>query len=279
MIEILQPGPLALVQDLGRFGYTHLGVGRSGAFDTQSHRLANRLVGNDPRAASIEITVGGMAFRLVHAATIALTGAPAELTCGRPLDWNTALTLPAGVTVVVGTPFDGLRSYLAVRGGVAAAAVLGSRSTDTLSGLGPAPLRPGDILPIGTDIVDSPASDTAPRGVDRRPLRVLTGPRADWFVMPAALMSATWTVATTSNRVGIRLTGPLIERSKTHELPSEPTLPGAIQVPPDGQPIILGPDAPVTGGYPVIAVLATDQLSRLAQVRPGDEIRVAEYAN
>jgi len=140
--------------------------------------------------------------------------------------------------------------------------------------------RTGDMLPIGTDIVDAPSSEAATPSMDQRPLRVLGGPRTDWFASGAIsnLTSAGWIVATSSNRVGIRLTGPALERSKTAELPSEPTLPGAIQVPPDGQPIILGPDAPVTGGYPVIGVLATDQLSRLAQVRPGDEIRLAEYA-
>jgi allophanate hydrolase subunit 2 len=136
------------------------------------------------------------------------------------------------------------------------------------------------VLPIGTHTVDAPSSESATPGVDQRPLRMLLGPRTDWFVSSAIpiLTSASWTVATSSNRVGIRLTGPMLERSNSAELPSEPTLPGAIQVPLDGQPIILGPDAPVTGGYPVIAVLATDQLSRLAQVRPGDEIRLAEYA-
>ena len=280
MIEILQTGPLALIQDLGRFGYTDLGVGRSGAFDTQSHRLANRLVGNDQSAATIEMTLGGMAFRLLHAATIALTGAQATLSGSRPLDWNTPITLPAGSTVEIGAPREGLRSYLAVRGGIASTPVLGSRSTDTLSGLGPPMPRTGDVLPIGTDIVDVPSSEAATPCMDQRPLRVLGGPRTDWFASGAiaTLTSANWTVATSSNRVGIRLTGPALERSNTAELPSEPTLPGAIQVPPDGQPIILGPDAPVTGGYPVIGVLATDQLSRLAQVRPGDELRLAEYA-
>jgi biotin-dependent carboxylase-like uncharacterized protein len=280
MIEIVQTGPLALIQDLGRFGYTDLGVGRSGAFDTQSHRLANRLVGNNESAATIELTLGGMAFRLVQAATLALTGAQATLSGSRPLDWNTPITLPAGSTVEIGAPPKGLRSYLAVRGGLASTAVLGSRSTDTLSGLGPPSLRNGDVLPIGTDTVDAPSSESATPSVDQRPLRMLLGPRTDWFVSSAIpiLTSASWTVATSSNRVGIRLTGPMLERSNSAELPSEPTLPGAIQVPLDGQPIILGPDAPVTGGYPVIAVLATDQLSRLAQVRPGDEIRLAEYA-
>jgi biotin-dependent carboxylase-like uncharacterized protein len=280
MIEIVQTGPLALIQDLGRFGYTDLGVGRSGAFDTRSHRLANRLVGNDESAATIELTLGGMAFRLLQAATIALTGAQASLSSSRALDWNTPITLPAGSMVEIGAPDEGLRSYLAVRGGIASTPILGSRSTDSLSGLGPAPLRTGDVLPIGTDTVDAPSSEPATPGVDQRPLRVLLGPRTDWFVSSAIpiLTSASWTVATSSNRVGIRLTGPMLERSNSAELPSEPTLPGAIQVPPDGQPIILGPDAPVTGGYPVIGVLATDQLSRLAQVRPGDEIRLAEYA-
>ena len=146
MIEILRTGPLATVQDLGRTGYLDLGVGRSGAADLGSHRLANRLVGNAEDAATVEITLGGLIIRLADAATIALTGAY----CPGPASWNTALSLPAGSTVALAAPARGVRSYLAVRGGFAVPAVLGSRSTDTLSGLGPAPLEPGDQVPVGT---------------------------------------------------------------------------------------------------------------------------------
>jgi biotin-dependent carboxylase-like uncharacterized protein len=283
MIEILEPGPLALIEDLGRLGYTDLGVCRSGAFDTAAHRLANRLVGNSEAAATIEITLGGVAFRLRDAATIALTGARCPLDSDRPVDWNAAYTLPAGTTVRLGAPPTELRSYLAVRGGIDAARTLGSRSADTLSGLGPEPLRAEQVLPIGDDVAGMPASGLAPIWQPSESVGIVAGPRADWF-SPAALdvlRRSSWTAQASSNRVGIRLGGPALERTVTRELPSEPTLPGAIQVPPDGQPIVLGPDAPVTGGYPVIAVVVRGDLSRLGQLRPGSELQfiLAKYAN
>jgi biotin-dependent carboxylase-like uncharacterized protein len=281
MIEIVQPGPLALIQDLGRPGYTDLGVGRCGAFDSASHRLANRLVGNNLDAATVEILLGGMQLRLRHAATIALTGAICPLSSDRPVDWNNPLTLPAGSYLRLGTPMAGLRSYLAVRGGVDVPETLGSRSADSLSGLGPPPLQAGDQLAIGRLTEGDPAELPAPPMPPAGPLATFRGPRLDWFSPSAVelLHSETWTVAATSNRVGVRLSGPALERANTDELPSEPTLPGAIQVPPDGQPIILGPDAPVTGGYPVIAVVAAADLSRVGQARPGDRVRLSGYAN
>ena len=268
MIEIIAPGPFATVQDLGRPGYAALGVARSGAFDRAAMRLANRLVGNPDDAAAIEITLGGLAARLRVPATIALTGA----VCAGAPDWGAAVSLPAGASFRLGAPERGLRSYLAVRGGIAVPAVLESRSTDTLSGIGPAPLRAGDRLPIGTstaDLVGASAAEPALRTV----VSVRFGPRDDWFTEAAraALLDVTWTVRPECDRVGVRLDGPVLARSRTDELPSEPTLPGAVQVPPDGRPIVFGPDAPVTGGYPVIAVV-TD-LDPAAQLRPGDPVR------
>jgi biotin-dependent carboxylase-like uncharacterized protein len=268
MIEIVAPGPFATVQDLGRPGYAALGVARSGAFDRAALRLANRLVGNPDGAAAAEVTLGGLIMRLVDPATVAFTGAA----CAGAPDWNAAVTLAAGATVALETPREGLRSYLAVRGGIAVEPVLGSSSTDTLSGLGPAPLRAGDRLPIGAargSVVG--ASAAAPR---RTPdLRVRFGPRDDWFTAAARhlLLDSGWTVRPDSDRVGIRLDGPPLERACTDELPSEPTLPGALQVPPDGRPILFGPDAPVTGGYPVIAVV--DDPDPAAQLRPGQTLR------
>jgi biotin-dependent carboxylase-like uncharacterized protein len=270
VIEIVEPGPLATVQDLGRTGYAALGVARSGAFDRGALRLGNRLVGNPDDAAGIEVTLGGLAVRLHVAATLALTGA----SCAGAPDWGAAVSLPAGSTFRLAAPVRGLRSYLTVRGGVAVAPVLGSRSTDTLSGIGPAALRPGDRLPIGApvgDMVGATAAEPAPVARVVLPLRF--GPREDWFTpaAPATLLAGRWTVRPESDRVGIRLAGPRLARARTDELPSEPTVPGAVQVPPDGRPIIFGPDAPVTGGYPVIAVV-TD-LDRAAQLRPGDAVR------
>lgn len=283
MIEVLQPGLLATVQDLGRVGYVDIGVGRSGAADLAAHRLANRLVGNQETAATLEITLGGLSLRLRHAATIACTGAWCHLTGAGAMDWHRALSLPAGTTVRLGSPVVGLRSYLAIRGGVAATPVLGSRSTDTLSGLGPPVLTSGMVLDVGHLIAGDPVDDPSvglpdPARALSRGLIVLPGPRLDWFTDQAwdQLVGANWAVQATSNRIGYRLSGPPLERSRSGELPSEPTLPGAIQVPPDGQPIVLGPDAPVTGGYPVIGVIprfGPDGLDALAQARPGHTLR------
>jgi biotin-dependent carboxylase-like uncharacterized protein len=268
MIEVLAPGPLATVQDTGRFGLAALGVPRSGAFDQRALRTANRLVGNADDAAGIEITLGGTHLRFGIAATVAFTGA----VCPGAPDWGVAVSLAAGTVVRLGSPSTGLRTYLAVRGGLGVPAVLGSRSTDTLSGLGPAPLRAGDRLPIGT--ARGPVSGAGVPGVATAgALAVRFGPRDDWFTPQARelLLDAEWVVRSESDRIGLRLAGPVLERSRRSELPSEPMLPGAIQVPPDGQPIVFGPDSPVTGGYPVLAVV-TD-LDAVAQLRPGDALR------
>jgi len=270
MIEVISPGPSATVQDLGRPGFAHLGVSRSGAFDRSALRLANRLVGNDEGAAGLEILGGGLVFRLGDATTVALTGAR----CAGELDWGQARTFPAGARVAVGPAVSGLRAYVAFRGGLAGPAPLGSRSTDSLSGVGPAPVRAGDVLwsgPTPTGEVDG-AQAVAPPG---RPLGVTPGPRLDWFEPDAftQLRRSKWVVRPESDRIGIRLDGPALGRIRPGELPSEPTLPGALQVPPDGRPILLGPDAPVTGGYPVIAVVDEADLDLAAQLRPGETLR------
>jgi biotin-dependent carboxylase-like uncharacterized protein len=273
MIEVLASGPLSTVQDGGRGGFAAQGVPRAGAFDRGALLLANRLVGNPPEAAGIEITLGGLGLRLHAAATLALTGAPCP-----GIDWGTPTSLPAGSIVRLDTPPTGLRSVLAVRGGIAVPAVLGSRSTDTLSGLGPAPLRPGDLLPVGPQPQDLPSADSAPVPAPRPRVRIIPGPREDWFEPGAlrTLTSARWQVAADSDRIGVRLEGPELTRTRTGELPSEPTLPGAIQVPHGGRPILLGPDAPVTGGYPVIAVVVAADLDIVAQLRPGAGVRFVE---
>ncbi|HEY2271321.1 MAG TPA: biotin-dependent carboxyltransferase family protein [Jatrophihabitantaceae bacterium] len=269
MIEIVAAGPLTTVQDAGRAGWAALGVPRSGAFDRAAAGLANRLVGNAPDAAVLETTLGGLVVRALGAATVAVTGAPCP-----GADFGVARTLPAGSTLSLGTPAVGLRSYLAVRGGVVVEAVLDSRSTDLLSGLGPLPLRAGDRLPVGPAPCNLPSGAIAAVRMPSGPFRFAAAPRADWFT-PAALALLTdsvWTVRSDSDRIGVRLDGPPLPRSRDDELPSEPVLPGALQVPPDGRPILLGPDAPVTGGYPVIGVVAEADLDRAAQVRPGDTI-------
>jgi biotin-dependent carboxylase-like uncharacterized protein len=272
MIEILDPGPLASVQDLGRTGWAGLGVARSGAFDRAAARLANRLVGNPVDAAVLEFTLGRLAIRALDAATFACTGA----SCPGP-DWGAAFTARPGTVVRFGAPARGLRSCLAVRGGWAVEAELGSRSTDLLSGLGPAPLQSGDRLLVGPPPSAPPSGTAAAPGRTPAELTVLPGPRADWFTPDSLtrLTSEPWTVRAESDRIGVRLDGRALERARSGELPSEPTLPGAIQVPADGRPIIFGPDAPVTGGYPVLAVLTDVGFDAAAQLRPGDTVRFA----
>ena len=278
MLTVLRAGPLATVQDLGRPGWASVGVPLSGAADEAAHRLANRLVGNRAEAATVEVTAGGLQLRAESAALVAVTGAPAPLDLGgRPAPLNAPLSLRPGEVLALGLPAVGLRSYLAVRGGVDVVPVLGSRSTDTLSGLGPAPLRAGDRLPVGRLAGEGPVVDVAPVGppTARPVLRVIAGPRRDWLADSAwtALTTEEWTVSPDSDRVGLRLTGPRLDRIRDDELPSEGLVSGAIQVPPDGAPVLFLADHPVTGGYPVLAVVATADLPPAAQLRPGDQLR------
>jgi biotin-dependent carboxylase-like uncharacterized protein len=274
-------GPLTTLQDLGRPGLAALGVSGSGALDRGALRLGNRLVGNPEGAAGLEIAVGpfsGVADRDVW---IAVTGAWGLVTVGgRPIDPNHPVFVPAGAELAIGLAGHGLRYYLAVAGGWDVPPVLGSRSTDLLSGIGPAPVRDGDVLPIGDPHPDAiPALDVAPwsppyGGTITVPLFV--GPRADWFTPGALerLFTGTWALSSSSNRVGARLDGEALERSAVSrgELPSEGMVAGAVQVPPSGLPTVLLADHPTTGGYPVIAVVASGALDLFAQLRPGQDL-------
>ncbi|MGB9376778.1 MAG: biotin-dependent carboxyltransferase family protein, partial [Mycobacteriales bacterium] len=222
MIEVLRPGPLSTVQDLGRPGLGHLGVSSSGAADRPAARLANRLVGNAENAATVEVTLGGLSVRFDAAATIAVTGAPAPLAVnGRAADLHAPISVRAGDVAELGRPATGVRSYLAVRGGIAVDEVLGSRCTDTLSGLGPAILAEGTRLPIGPHGDDLPNVDIAPVAAlgDRIELTALLGPRDDWFTTEAleVLGAEAYDVTSDSDRVGLRLRGPKLTRSNTEE--------------------------------------------------------------
>lgn len=280
-VEVVRAGPLCTVQDLGRPGYAHLGVPRSGAVDPPALRLANRLVGNPEGAAGLEVTVTGCVLRPLGSVTIAVTGGYAAVRVdGRPVAWGLPRPVPAGAEISVGPCRTGVRSYVAISGGVAVPAVLGSRSTDTLSGLGPAAVRDGDVLPLGEPAGQPPAVDH-PAPVPYRSavvLRVRPGPRAGWFA--TGLAGTSYVVSPTGNRVGVRLRGPSLPRSATgsaadgspRELPSEGMVLGAVQVPADGQPLIFMADHPTTGGYPVVAVVHPDDLPALAQARPGTPV-------
>ena len=277
-LVVLDPGPLTTVQDLGRRGWAHLGVPRSGVLDAPAARYANRLVGNPDDAAVLETTLGGVALEVTAAMSLAVTGAHAVVRVdGRERAFGEPVTVRAGQRVVVGPARSGLRSYLAVAGGVDVPAVLGSRSTDTLSGLGPRPLAAGSRLPVGP-------RPGEPRGVDvpavRRHdpavlLRLTAGPRHDWYTDDAlaTLGGAAYTVSADSNRIGLRLHGPRLARRSSDELPSEGIVLGAVQVPASGEPLVFLNDHPTTGGYPVVGVVAPEDLPLCAQLRPGDEVR------
>jgi biotin-dependent carboxylase-like uncharacterized protein len=276
-LEVLSTGPLALVEDLGRPGLAASGVGRSGAADRAALRLANRLVANPEDAAGIEVVFGGLAVRARGLLTVALTGAaaPADVD-GTPIGHNALILLRPGQVLRLDTPATGLRTYLAVRGGIAVEPVLGSRSTDVLAGLGPDKLAPGSVLPVGPEPADLPLVDVAPvAGIpgDTVLLRAVPGPRAGFLTDPQALFRTTWTASARSDRVGMRLEGGRLERSGSEELPSEGMVRGAIQVPPGGEPVLFLADHPVTGGYPVGAVVVDQDVDRAAQVRPGQPVR------
>lgn len=278
VIEILRPGPFTTVQDLGRPGRAALGVGCSGAADRASLRLANRLVGNVEGAAALELTYGGLCARFGAAAVVALTGAPCPVTVGgRMAGMDGPIAVRAGQELVVGMPTAGLRTYVAVRGGIGVPAVLGSRSTDTLSGIGPPVPQPGTRLPVGGQGAGFPNVDLAPRrALEAEPvLQLRPGPREDWFEPGAlaALCSSAYEVGAQSNRIGVRLGGRVLRRAAAGELASEGVVRGALQVPPDGLPIVFLADHPVTGGYPVIAVLDDAGVDRAGQLRPGDRVR------
>ncbi|OCI30501.1 5-oxoprolinase subunit B/C family protein [Oerskovia enterophila] len=280
-VEVLAPGLLTLIEDGGRPGWSAAGVGRSGAADRGALRLVNRLLANDESAAVLEVTLGGLAVRFHERATFALAGAPAPATLdGTPVGMQALLRARPGSVLRLGFPVRGTRTYVGVRGGFAASAVLGSRSYDVLAELGPAPLRAGDLVAIGPRPSALPVVDLVPVGLVPSAtsdvgvaLEVRAGLRSDWFGGDAwaALLAGEFEVSNASNRVGLRLSGPTIHR-RGGELPSEGLVPGAIQVPPDGNPVLFLRDHPVTGGYPVIAVVAADALDTAAQLRPGDKV-------
>lgn len=279
-LTVLAPGPLSTVQDLGRPGLAELGIGRSGAADRRSLELANRLVGNPASAAGIEITFGRLVVEAAGDLLVAVTGAPCPLDAppGRKAAMNAPFYLRDRDRLAFGTPRTGVRSYLAVRGGIAVPPVLGSRSTDLLAIIGPDQLAKGARLPVGEQRDAPPTVDLAaiadpPDGT--LTLTVVPGPRTDWFTDDAlaVLTGSPYEVTSESNRIGMRLAGPSLERIRDDELPSEGMVPGALQVPPSGRPTVLLADHPVTGGYPVIAVLLRRDVDLAAQARPGQQVR------
>ncbi|MFE6152909.1 biotin-dependent carboxyltransferase family protein [Streptomyces sp. NPDC057889] len=277
-ITLVRAGALTTIQDAGRTGHAHLGVPRSGALDAPAMRLANRLLGNAGDAAVLETTLTGCALRPDRPVTVVVGGAPCAVTLdARPVAWGAPVRVPAGAVLDAGPAVHGVRSYVAVAGGIAVETVLGSRSTDLLSGLGPAPLRDGEVLPVGEAAPCPPMPPAAPWPAPpcELTLPVRLGPRADWFT-PEALhtfTTAMYRVSAHSNRIGLRTEGPCLARELSGELPSEGMVLGAVQVPPDGRPVVFLHDHPTTGGYPVIAVVAEAALAGAAQAAPGTPVR------
>ncbi|HSU45692.1 MAG TPA: 5-oxoprolinase/urea amidolyase family protein [Arthrobacter sp.] len=299
-LAVRKPGLQATVQDQGRPGYASLGVTSAGAMDRGALRRANRLVGNAEDAAGIELLFGGLELEAFEDQVLAVSGAavPLEITTGVTTDGEAAqrataarhpacdapFALLAGEKLTIGNPTAGLRSYIGVRGGLGGPQALGSRSTDTMSGIGPEPLQAGTILPVKTpkpgSVVGYPEISLLPNQGGATVLRVVPGPRQDWFSTETLqkFLDQEWTVTPQSNRIGLRLNGQALTRSRDGELASEGTVRGAVQVPPEGQPVLFLSDHPVTGGYPVVAVVVHADLDKAAQLPPGTTVRFTAAA-
>lgn len=291
-LEVLRPGLQLLIQDLGRPGFASMGVSAAGAADRTALTAANRLVGNAETAAGLESFGGAVLLRATGDGVAAVTGATGSITVtaadGTVLTprLGEAFALADGDELELGPTERGVRRYFAVRGGIAVETALDSSSADTLAGLGPAAVDKGTTVGVH-------APRTAPHLVDPNPaqprdlpqagetvtLSVTLGPREDWFTEAGieTLLSQEWTVTHESDRVGLRLNGEVpLERARTGELPSEGAVTGALQVPPNGQPVLFGPDHPLTGGYPIIASI--DDVDLAAQLPPGVKLRFTTSA-
>lgn len=278
MLAVIRPGLQSTVQDLGRPGVRHLGIALGGALDREALILANRLVGNPAGAAGIELVLGAAEFGFLRDGWLALTGADCAATLDGEAVWHGwRCRVRRGQRLRLSAPRHGMRTYLALDGGVAVPPVMGSRATELQAAFGGhqgRALQAGDRLPLG-----APLSHDGPLGAWLREsdacLRVLPGPEFDEFepAAVAALWQGEWRLNPASNRMGIRLDGPTLVRSRGRELASHGVLPGVIQVPPGGQPIVLLADAQTTGGYPRIGCVIEADLWKLAQLRPGARLR------
>jgi len=282
MIRVLEGGAFTTVQDLGRAGWAVAGVPPSGAMDAFALRTANRLAGNPEGAAGLEITMRGPRLAFEAGAVVAIAGAPFDGDLdGEPVPHNESFRVRAGGTLRLATARTGVRAYLAVRGGIAVPPVLGSRSTLVSAGLGGLlgrRLAERDYLRVGPQVADAPMRRLADKtGSDIRAgvLRAVPGPHDDAFTARGrdAFFSQTFGVSTRSDRAGVRLEGEPIEHADGADLDPEGVVTGAVQVPGDGSPIVLGPDRPVTGGYVTIGAVITADLSLIAQARPGETLR------
>jgi len=287
-LDVLQAPPQALLVDAGRSGWAHLAITRAGAYDADAYSRANRLVGNHEGAAAVEFVLGPLVLRTLEPCLVAVAGVDAAVAvhlpgrAARSFGTEESIHLAPGAEVMIEAARRGLRGYVAVRGGIEVDPVLGSRSRDTLAGLGPPPLRPGDALVIGDRSGALPVVAHLPRpgppeaSHTGHSLPLLPAPRsrAARLLPDTELGERSWTVSPHSDRVGMRLLGEPLPVRPDPGAPSEPLVRGAVQVPPDGCPVIMGPDHPTTGGYPVIGVVARPAWGLLAQLRPGDQVRL-----
>ncbi|WP_424812784.1 biotin-dependent carboxyltransferase family protein [Roseococcus sp. YIM B11640] len=281
-LRILEGGLFTTVQDLGRHGHQRLGVPPSGALDPVSLRTANMILGNPPGMAALEMCrFGGTLEVEAESVRVALAGADAA----SELPLLRSRTLRRGETLRIGRIAGGAL-YLAVEGGFALKPVLGSLSTYTRAGFGGlhgGRLQPGDVLPLALSAAPRRRERALPHPVPAgrdRPLRVILGPQAGHFTEGAidALLSAAFSVTTEADRMGLRLSGPLLTHSGAPEIASDGNATGCLQVPGNGQPIVLLPDRHTTGGYPKIATVITADLHRLGQSVPGTVLRFEAVA-
>lgn len=278
---IVKPGLLTTVQDLGRYGHQAAGVPVAGPMDAFSHRLANQLAGNEPDAATLEITLIGPELVFDANTTVAIAGAHFDVTCDdRPVTMGESLNVSRGQRLKFGRLTQGARAYLAVAGGVQTPPVLGSRATHLVSrmgGFGGRALIAGDRVPIAGDQTPRPirkATGLTLPSKGRALLRVMPGPQAEWFDADAltTIAGVSFRISPQSNRMGYRLQGPPLTRTREGELISEPLGIGAIQVPSAGEPILLMADRQTAGGYPKIGYVISADLPLAGQLAPGDFI-------
>jgi biotin-dependent carboxylase-like uncharacterized protein len=284
IVQIVQPGPMTLVQDRGRFGFQKLGVSVSGAVDIDSFDLGNLLVGNDPDAACLEVLLGGLEIVFLGDSVIAVTGTESDVTIdGVPISLGVSYFVHSDARLKLGIATDGLRTYIAVAGGIDIPQMLGSRSTHIASKIGGVDgrsLAAGDALNLGepTDLAASGLlleGETTSCPTGEISVRIMMGPQDDEFSDAGieSLLNSSYVVSDQSNRQGLRLEGPVIEsKSGRYDIVSDAVVNGSIQVPGDGKPIILLADRQTTGGYAKIATIATVDLPRLGQATPGTNI-------
>ena len=266
------------LQDQGRIGYANIAVPTSGAFDQKSHQLANRLIGNFPNACAIESLRGSFEFGTDSELVISATGAPASVQVdGREHEMFRSIFVPAGSVVSVSPGSLGMRTYLAIRGGIVGNQIMGSSSYDELSQIGTPPIKPGDKFSVENQVAGSITGDYIPgsviTGLNTVELETMPAPRWSGFSNSDILFTSEYQVTSSVNRVGLRLSGPALVWNSESRLASEGVVIGAIQIPVDGMPLIFGPDHPTTGGYPVVAVVSRNSLDLLAQTAPGTVVR------